>query len=345
MAKIVVGLFDDLSEAQGAIQDLLNSGFRQEEISLTANDARGEYSHLNRSGDNSHADGSGAATGAGVGATIGGIGGLLAGLGALAIPGIGPIVAAGPIMATLAGAGIGAAAGGLVGALTDMGVPEEHAHYYAEGVRRGGALVTVHTDEARADTASAILQRHGVIDVDRRAAGWQERGWTGYNAQAQPLTHEEITRDRETYRSSAATTDTLQAGAQGEIRVPVTEEQLQVGKRQVERGGVRVYTHVREIPVQEQVQLREEHVTVDRRPVDRPVTAADAAAFTDRTIEVRETAEEAVVAKQARVAEEVVIRKDVDQRTETIQDTVRRTDVDVEPVARTTRTNVLDDDE
>src|SRR5947207_11774476 len=107
--------------------------------------------------------GGAAATGAGVGAVVGGLGGLLLGLGALAIPGIGPIIAAGPLVAALGGAAAGAAVGGLIGALTKMGVPEEEAHIYAEGVRRGGTLVTVTADDANTDTIVSVLNGHGAV--------------------------------------------------------------------------------------------------------------------------------------------------------------------------------------
>jgi uncharacterized protein (TIGR02271 family) len=123
----------------------------------------------------------------------------------------------------------------------------------------------------------------------------------------------------------------------GETTIPVVEEELQVGKREVERGGVRVESRVEEKPVTEQVQLREERVHVERRPVDRPVTDADAA-FREGTLEVTERAEEAVVGKTARVVEEVVVGKHVEERTETVSDTVRRTDVDVQEVSTTDAT-------
>ncbi|HEX8423782.1 MAG TPA: YsnF/AvaK domain-containing protein [Pyrinomonadaceae bacterium] len=117
----------------------------------------------------------------------------------------------------------------------------------------------------------------------------------------------------------------------GETTIPVVEEELQVGKREVERGGVRVESRVEERPVTEEVQLREERVHVERRPVDRPVTDGDNA-FREGTLEVTERAEEAVVSKTARVVEEVVVGKEVAEHTETISDTVRRTDVDVQEV-------------
>jgi uncharacterized protein (TIGR02271 family) len=120
------------------------------------------------------------------------------------------------------------------------------------------------------------------------------------------------------------------AGTEDEVRLPVLEEQLQVSKREVERGAVRVSTVVSERPVEEQVRLREEHVSVERRPVDRPVAPAAVAALRDQTLEVRESAEVPVVAKEARVVEEVVVRKDVAERAETVRDTLRRTDIRVE---------------
>ncbi len=116
--------------------------------------------------------------------------------------------------------------------------------------------------------------------------------------------------------------------AGNEERIAVVEETMKVGKREVNRGGVRVRSYVVETPVSEQVSLRDEHVSVDRRPVTGGTVPADA--FRERTIEMTETAEEAVVAKDARVVEEVVVRKDVDNRTETVSDTVRSTKVDVD---------------
>ena len=130
--------------------------------------------------------------------------------------------------------------------------------------------------------------------------------------------------------SAAATGQTRQL-REGETKIPVVEEEVAIGKREVERGGVRVRTEVEEKPVEEKVSLREEHVRVERRPVDRPASQADIArAQQSGTIEVREKAEQPVVQKQARVVEEVVVGKEATQRTETVRDTVRRTDVEVE---------------
>jgi len=126
-------------------------------------------------------------------------------------------------------------------------------------------------------------------------------------------------------------TDRTLAGAQTDsTRIPVVEEELQVGKREVQRGGVRVYQRMRETPVSESVQLREEHVKVERHPVDQPASVADLDAIKEGAVELRETAEEAVVSKTARVVEEVVVGKETTERTADIHDTVRRTDVEVE---------------
>jgi len=350
VAKTIVGLFDTLTEAQGAVQELVNKGFSRDTISIAANNAAGEYTQSTASSE----EWSGTATGAAAGATIGGIGGLLVGLGALAIPGIGPVVAAGPLIAALTGAGIGAVAGGLIGALTDIGVPEEEAGYYAEGVRRGGTLVTVNAEENMVDRAVDILEDHNAVDVEQRASSWKQSGWTGYSSTAKPYTTDEITRERERYRTTTPTPSTVSTVAVGaaatstrpippqpnlrdtsvtggkETTLPVVEEEVQVGKRTVSRGGVRVYTRVTEKPVEEQVQLRKEQVSVERRPVNRAVSGTDRDAFKEGTIEMTETSEEAVVSKQARVVEEVVVRKDAQERTETVRDTVRRTDVEVE---------------
>ena len=110
------------------------------------------------------------------------------------------------------------------------------------------------------------------------------------------------------------------------------QEEVRVGKRQVERGGVRVFSRLVETPVNETVSLREEHVSVERRPVDQPLDPADVAALKDQTIELRETAEEAIVQKSARVVEEVVVGKEVSQRQQNIKDTVRHTEVEVQPL-------------
>ncbi len=195
---------------------------------------------------------------------------------------------------------------------------DQHADIYSEAVRRGSYLLTVHaqTDE-QADRATEILNRYNPVDINERAAHWQSQGWSQYETSAPVLSEKEIQQERSRY-------------AGNKTAIPVIQEELQVGKRVVQRGGVRIFQHVVETPVEESVQLREEHVSVERHPLNEPATEADMATLKEGSFEVRESAEEAVVAKTARVVEEVVVGKDVSERTETISDTVRRTDVEVE---------------
>ncbi|MBP8947500.1 MAG: hypothetical protein KBG73_01585, partial [Candidatus Promineofilum sp.] len=145
--KTIVGLYDDITTARQVVEELANAGFERGNISLVANNKMTGTTATGTTGGDGEAMAEGAAGGALVGGALGGLGGLLLGLGALAIPGIGPVIAAGPIVAGLTGAGIGAAVGGLAGALINWGVPQEEAEFYTEGVRRGGTLVAVKSDE------------------------------------------------------------------------------------------------------------------------------------------------------------------------------------------------------
>ena len=142
---------------------------------------------------------SGAATGAVTGGVIGGVAGLALAFTSLTVPVIGPIIAAGPIVAALTGAGVGAVAGGLIGGLTDLGVHPEHAEFYAESVRRGGALVTVRAEDERADEVTRIMQQHGAIDINRRAETWRSGGWQGFDNTAKPYSVDDIERERGMY--------------------------------------------------------------------------------------------------------------------------------------------------
>jgi hypothetical protein len=193
MAKTVVGLFDNFTDAQNVVQELTSAGFARDDISLLANDQRGEYSRaVGDTGES--ATGEGAAAGAIGGGVLGGVLGLLVGVGALAIPGIGPVLAAGPLAAalgtagasTLVGAGIGAAAGGVIGALVGAGIPEEDANFYAEGVRRGGTLVMVKSSDDMANRAYDIMQRYGAVDIDKRGSEWRSSGWNRFDESATP---------------------------------------------------------------------------------------------------------------------------------------------------------------
>lgn len=190
--------------------------------------------------------------------------------------------------------------------------PEEVGHYQ-EAVRRGGVLLSVDVaDDTSVERVRATLSSAGAIDIDSRVAQWKTSGYTGYDSSAPAYTAGQIQAERKAF--------------------PVVEETLEVGKREVSTGGVRVYSRVTETPVSESVNLREENATVERRAVDRPATAAD---LTESSVEIRETAQQAVVAKTARVVEEVVVGKEATTHEETINDTVRGTQVEVERVEGT----------
>ncbi|MBA3534074.1 MAG: YsnF/AvaK domain-containing protein [Ardenticatenales bacterium] len=331
--KTVIGLYDDFNTAQKVVQEMVANGFDRNNISLVANNATGEYDKYVQSGEVVDSEDVSVGEGATVGAIEGGLIGLLAGLGAMAIPGIGPVLAAGPLLGALTGAGVGAITGGILAGLVDLGVPEDDAHFYAEGIRRGGTLVTVHADDNQIENAVAIMNRYGAIDIDQRADTWRERGWTGYNANAKPLQETELRQERETYRNVDRDTSRTM-DKEGRAVVPEIQEELKVSKRvnQASGGGVRVHTHVTEVPVEEQIRLRKEHVQVEHRDVNRPVTNEDMANLRDGTIEVTEMSEEAVISKEARVTGEVVINKEVVEDVQTIRDTVRRTEVEVDQI-------------
>jgi len=232
-------------------------------------------------------------------------------------------------------------------ALKDLFLPDEDRATYAEGLRRGGYIVTVQADSTQYESAIDILDDEGTVDLDQRAQSWRQEGWTGAGygrgttgslssgaiGAAASTTTGLGTGGTTAGRSGATPTAGLDRGAQARAGqdevVPIGEEELKVGKREVSHGRVRVRSYVVETPVSEQVNLRQENVQVERRPVDRAVGGADNL-FRERTIEAEERAEEAVVSKEARGTEELVVKKDVGQRTETVSDKVRRTEVEVE---------------
>lgn len=217
--------------------------------------------------------------------------------------------------ATTAGSTTTSNEGGVMGSIKNFfhsftGASDSERDYYASGVGSGGALLAVTVADERADSTAALLDQLGASDVNEEAGS--------SSAVGAPAT---------AVGSAAATRNTAAAGT---AAIPVVEEELQVGKRQVQRGGVRVYSHVVETPVEEEVRLREEHVRIQRNAVNRPATEADFQAFKEGTIELTETGEEAVVSKQARVVEEVTVGKEVSERTQTVKDTLRHTEVEVE---------------
>ncbi len=194
--RTLTRLFDNHDDAVATVHALEAAGFGHEHVSVVANNADTRYNTTNAAGTG---DTGATGTGATAGTIFGGGLGLLAGIGSLAIPGVGPVVAAGWLVATLTGAGVGAAigggAGGMVGALTHAGVSEADAHVYAEGVRRGGSLVTVQADEGRIPEAESILNNRSFVDPAARRAEYTASGWQRFDDKA-PLPESTVTTPR-----------------------------------------------------------------------------------------------------------------------------------------------------
>ena len=207
--------------------------------------------------------------------------------------------------------------------LEGEGVPEADAQLYEDGVRAGDTLEVAHVSDDRADEARDIMNRHGALDIHDAFA---QRSTVVAPVAAAPVLPLPQT--------------TANQAVDGEIVVPIVEEELAVGKRQIQRGGVRVFQRVEERPVDASVTLREENVTVERHAVNRPVTGNEAAFGQTADVVITTTEEVPVVSKEARVVEEVVVGKTETERTETVRDTVRRTDVEIDDVATDTNKRI-----
>lgn len=255
---------------------------------------------------------------------------------------------------------------GFLASLRDLFLPDPDRVTYAEGIRRGGIMVVAQVPDEQADKVVDAFERNGAVDLDAREAEWRKEGWTGEMPRYETYGGDAVLGSAGTTAGTTGTTTgatsaaadmagtgstraaadlagsgaatpppsaygaTTPARAGESEAIPIVEERLRVGKRQVEHGRVRVRSYVVETPVQEQVTLREERVEIEREPVDRPLSAAENADFRERTIEATESAEEPVVSKETRVREEVRLRKEAQERTETVSDTVRRTEVEVD---------------
>jgi uncharacterized protein (TIGR02271 family) len=202
------------------------------------------------------------------------------------------------------------------------GEPDSDTAVYDRSLQSGSTVVTVKAPEGHINRVMEILESHHPVDIDERAMGY---GLTQTTAVREPIAPT---------MPLAGTTAPATKGAE---TIQLAEESLAVGKRVVNRGGTRIRRYVVETPVEESVSLHSEKVTLDRRPVtdDRPVTDAD---FTDKTIEMTESTEEAVVSKTARVVEEVALRKEATDRVETVRDTVRKEEVEIEQIPGETST-------
>ena len=201
-----------------------------------------------------------------------------------------------------------------------IAVPGEDRATLQEHIRRGGAVLHAQIPDEKFEAVYRVMEANGAVDFNEREATWRREGWTGLPGTA-------ATGAAGTTATDTARQETGMSGA--EERIPLAEERIVVGKREVDRGYVRVRSYVVETPVEERVTLHQERVDIERRPADRPIEPGDEA-FRERVIEAIETSEEAVVSKDTRVREEVVVRKEAEERTETVRDTVRRTEVEIE---------------
>lgn len=206
MTKTVTRLFDNFDDAKAAVAELERLGIPHSDISIVASNADGAYAQGDRTAaadEVAHDAGRDAGKGASIGGVLGGGAGLLAGLGMLAIPGIGPVVAAGWLISTavgaVAGAAAGGATGGLVGALKHAGESEDDANVYSEGVRRGGSLVSARVDDARYAEAEAALRRFNAVDAATRGAAYRTAGWSTFDPAAPAYTPEQVAKERTAY--------------------------------------------------------------------------------------------------------------------------------------------------
>lgn len=213
MSTTVVGLFDDRDDAHSAVQDLMAAGYGRERISLVATDPTGVYQRYVVTADGNMA-GEGAATGLTSGAVVGGLLGMLIGAGAIFFPPAGVLVA-GPISGLIAGAAAGAATGGILGGLIGLGIPQEHAETYAEGVRRGGTLISIAVDDSEVERVHSILDRDGAVNIEKRGSYYRDQGFTSFDHSARPYSDEEYARERDllkAYASDEATATGLGTG-------------------------------------------------------------------------------------------------------------------------------------
>jgi hypothetical protein len=216
MTKTISRLYDDYPLAVQVVKDLQNAGISNDDISIVSNNAEAwhdpQLKHIKHE-DLKHADrdtgADNAGIGAGIGATLGGAAGLLTGLGIVAIPGLGPVVAAGWLAATALGAAAGGITGGILGALTAAGVSESDAHVYAEGIRRGGTMVSVRAADKECAKVEAIMDRNAV-NISEREAAYRSAGWTRFDEKARPYTAAEVRTERMRYRPDESVSDSDQ---------------------------------------------------------------------------------------------------------------------------------------
>jgi len=335
--ETVVGVFSDRMQAQRAIEALKAAGFRGEDIGILMQNKDGAKDLASDTGTKA---GAGAAAGATTGGLLGALGGLLVGLGALAIPGIGPVLAAGPLVAALGplvggvatGAALGAGTGALAGALIGLGIPDDEAHIYEERFNQGRILVTVKAGTGRYGEAEQILRQAGAEDISMSNTGGSMAGNRMSSTTTTSGAHDHGSHTASTGHTAAtqaaATATTANMGSDT-LRVPVVEETLTAQKSARQAGEVEIGKHVVEQQVNIPVEVSHEEVTVTRHAVDRPVNAGDQTLQDDQVIRVPISEETVQVQKHAHVTEEIEINKQRVSEQRNVSDTVRKEVVDV----------------
>ena len=298
MAQTVVGMFDNSSEAQQAVQALVSAGISRDRIDVSSSNLGSSSYSSSDTSSNDHEN-------------------------------------------------------GITRFFKNLFGDDDDADKYSHVASKTQSIVTVHsqsTDEA--ERAADILDDNGAVDVDEKATqyGYSGRGYSGAGSTASTTSgFGDASNTVGAFDTGTSTGLSGTASTAGDFssdrtsdltgsdrsyddskKIPIIEENLEVGKREVNTGGVRLRSRIVERPIEESIRLREERVNVERNTVDRPATDADFSNFEERDIEMVERAEVPVVNKQARVVEEVSLNKEVEERSETISDTVRRTEVDVD---------------
>jgi len=340
MAQTVIGLFDSASDAQKAVEQLVSNGFSRSNIDVSSSGATGSTGSSSTGLATSDTSGNYGSSTTGLGTsdisgTSGSYGTGTTGLGTSDLSGTSGSYSTGSNALDSSGSSTGSYGtssshheGEGIGHsisrfFSNLFGNDDEATTYSGVANKSGSIVTVHAQSAEeAEQAADILDDNGAIDVNERASQY---GLTSGSSSSAG--------DYSTTGSTSGKTTGDQTTS-----IPIIEENLQIGKRTVETGGARLRSRIVERPVEESLRLREERVTVERNAVNRPATEADFTNFKEGTIEVTETAEVPVVAKEARVVEEVSLGKEVNEREETIRDTVRKTEVDVENIQGTNRT-------
>lgn len=342
MSRMAIGVFRS-SEAEGLLDDLLTSGVLARDISVLAPESEAISPK-------------GAAPG---GATFANLPAHIQGLRHFEMRGFGGAMAKGPIVEAAERSG-SIEGDAVIRVLLGEGVPERHARAYVDGMKEGGAIVAARVDDAMLPRTLELMQRHAGPAAAGKIAMKEER-LKEERLKEERLKEERLTESRieqeSERRASAQSSTELRGGAatefekgrsileshngspvqrgemKDEARVQIVEEEIAVGKRKVDRGGVRLTRQVTSKLVEQDINLREEHISVERLPSDKTIDPMEPGVFEEKTIELHETGEEPVVAKRARIVGEVVLHRDTDERTEHIRETVRRSDVLVEPVA------------